>query len=84
MPADAVVDPGVANNIVDCIVQHGTELEKMLVKMGVVEGEAWSDRWTVNLQKLGLFFNDHCVVILGRLAHSYWPKYRRSTKEPMQ
>ena len=81
MPADAVVEDGVAQGIVDAIVAQGKELEKVLLETGIVTGQPHTESWQVDAEQLVRHFDRHCVIMRGHLPRYYWPKYRRGSSD---
>ena len=75
-PADAVITKEFGTCFANLIACEGPELEKWLVKSGIVT-EVQAQKKSLNIDKLKEFFGRHCAVIEGHLPNSCWPRQQR-------
>ncbi|CAE7236065.1 RPL15 [Symbiodinium sp. CCMP2592] len=81
MPADASIDQSTAETFADLLTLDGTELQRLLTRCGVAEGDANKQR--LNANALDKLLGVHCAVFRGHLADSLWPRVRRRLQTPL-
>ena len=80
-PADAEIEPKMAESLVRMIATEGKGLEGALQDCQVVTKT--DDKLSLDQEKLAYFFNKHAVVMKGHLPNATWPRQRRRLCVPV-